>query len=594
MVIKSHVICLEDESSGEVSALKKLFLIFLISLISIALIAEEPEYKVEEYSGGKYGGMLYVGTISGPKTLNPSTAYETSSTDIIGWFLDGLVDFDKNGKIVGGALAKEWEISPDGKSYIFKIRKGLKWSDGHPFTAEDVYFTFKEIWTNKELAGNHYDGLLGPDGNPPSVELIDEYTVKISYNEPFAPGLRYVGSEPILPKHVVEPLVKEGKWLESWTVADVDKIVGMGPFIPVEYTPDVRVVLKRNPNYYRVDKDGNRLPYLDGIVYVIIPDMNTMRLKFEAGDLDVYAPRAQDYPDLKAMAREKGWVVDVDGPTFGTQFFVFNWNALDPIKRKWFRNVHFRRAVAYALDKDTIIETIYNGLGTPQYGPVSAASPFYNPEIEEKYPYPYSLTLAKIELKRGGFSWNEEGKLVDSEGNVVKFTLTTNAGNTVREDMCNIITESLKKLGMDVTFSPIDFNTLVQKLLNTGDWEMVMIGLTGGVDPHGGSNVWKLDGALHFWNYSPERKKYVDPNDYWVPDFEKRIDEIFRLEVGEMDPEKRRALFDEFQELVAENLPLIYTAQRLYMFAYKKILHNVDPAAWGGMLWNGYAIWKEQ
>ena len=573
-------------------------LVFLLSLsfvllFVVAFAQEKPEYLVENYTG-KYGGTLYVGTLSGPKTLNPCTAYETSSTDIIGWFLDYLVDFNKDGSIRGGALAKDWTISDDGKSYIFKIRKGLKWSDGTPFTGEDVYFSFATIWTSKELAGNLYDGLLGPDGNPPKAELIDEYTVKITYSEPFAPGLRQVGSRYILPKHVVEPLVNEGKWLESWTVADIDKIVGMGPFIPVEYTPDVRVVLKRNPNYYRVDKDGNQLPYLDSLVYLITPDQNTMRLKFEAGELDVYGPRAQDYPDLKAMAREKGWVVDVDGPTFGTQFFTFNFNAADPVKRKWFRNIHFRKAVAYALDKQTIIETIYNGLGTPQYGPVSAASPFYNPDIEEKYPYPYSLTLAKQELMKGGFSWNKEGKLVDSDGNVVKFSLTTNAGNTVREDMCNILADSLKKLGMEVTFSPIDFNTLVQKLLNTGDWEMCMIGLTGGVDPHSGSNVEKLDGALHFWNYGPDKEYVKKLNDYYVPEFEKKVDEIFRKEVGEMDPEKRGALFNEYQELIADGLNRIYTAQRLYMFAYKKTIHNIEPAAWGGMLWNAYAIWKEQ
>jgi len=571
---------------------RKLFVLTVLLFAVVAAIAAEPEYIVEPYTG-RYGGTLFLSTTSGPKTLNPANAQETSSTDIIGWFLEQLVDFDKNGGIRGGQLAKSWEVSEDGRSYIFHIRKGLKWSDGHPFTAEDVYFSFAKIWTNPDNAGDTYDVITDDEGNPPTVELIDEYTVKITYNKPFAPGLRYVGSVDILPKHALEEAVNNGTWLETWTVADIDKIVGMGPFIVKEYTEGVRIVLERNPNYYRVDKEGNKLPYLDKIVYLIVPDLNAARLKFEAGEIDLYAPRAEEFPDLKEMADEKGWIVDFDGPTFGTQFVTFNYNTPDPVKRKWFRNAHFRRAVAYAVDRETINETLYNGLGTPQYGPVSAASPFYYPNLEDEYGFPYSLTMAKRELIEGGFSWDENGNLIDADGNKVEFILTTNAGNNVRETISNILVESLSKLGMKVTFTPIQFNTLVQKLVGTGDWEAVVIGLTGGVDPHSGSNVWRLDGGLHFWNYSPEVNEKVDPDDYYVADWEKRIDEIYRKQVTEMDPQKRKELFWEFQKLAAENQPVVYLIQRLYMFAYSNKLHNVDPTAWGGMLWNAYAIWKE-
>ncbi|RLG29235.1 ABC transporter substrate-binding protein, partial [Methanosarcinales archaeon] len=215
--------------------MRKLFVLTVLLFAVVAAIAAEPEYIVEPYTG-RYGGTLFLSTTSGPKTLNPANAQETSSTDIIGWFLEQLVDFDKNGGIRGGQLAKSWEVSEDGRSYIFHIRKGLKWSDGHPFTAEDVYFSFAKIWTNPDNAGDTYDVITDDEGNPPTVELIDEYTVKITYNKPFAPGLRYVGSVDILPKHALEEAVNNGTWLETWTVADIDKIVGMGPFIVKEYT----------------------------------------------------------------------------------------------------------------------------------------------------------------------------------------------------------------------------------------------------------------------------------------------------------------------------------------------------------------------
>jgi len=198
-------------------------------------------------------------------------------------------------------------------------------------------------------------------------------------------------------------------------------------------------------------------------------------------------------------------------------------------------------------------------------------------------------------LMLGGFSWNEEGKLVDEDGNVVKFILTTNAGNKVREGIGNILVENLKKLGMDVTFAPIDFNTLVQKLVVNGDWEAVIIGLTGGDERQGGANVWKVKGALHFWNYHPDVKKFVDPKDFWLPDWELEIDRIFDENVKYLDHDKVYEMFSRYQQLVSEHLPLIYTTQQLFLYAYSKKLHNVDPTNMGGITgWNIDWIWKEE
>ncbi len=584
--------------------MRKLLVVAIALALAISLIALPPYAASDKYLGanakGEKGGTLVLGTLNGPKTLNDIVAQETSSTQIINRFMASMVERDNHG-LWYPALATNWkiEITPEGKMVLYwYLRKGVKWSDGQPFTADDVVYTINNIYFNKNIPNDFQD--LFPADNWPKAYKIDDYTVKVEFNYPYRLAWRYVGGTPIWPKHVIEKYLKEGKkFKEIWGVDAINnhEIVGLGPFIPVEYKEAEYVKLVRNPYYWKKDADGKQLPYLDEVIYKIIPNTDAMRLAFENGEIDVYGPRGTEYADFKAKAKEKGWVVGTGGPTFGTQFVTFNWNCPNPIARKWFRNEYFRKAVAYALDKKRIIDTLYNGLAVEQWGPISAAAKeWYNEKVLTKYEY--SLDKAKTMLVLGGFSWNSEGKLVDKDGNVVKFILTTNAGNKVREGIGNILVENLKKLGMEVTFSPIDFNTLVQKLVVNGDWEAVIIGLTGGDEPQGGANVWKIKGALHFWNYHPDVKSFVDPKDYYSPDWEKEIDEIFKENVNfasEEDIPLVKDMFSRFQELVSEHLPLIYTTQQLFLYAYTNKLHNVDPTSMGGIVtWNMDWIWKEK
>jgi peptide/nickel transport system substrate-binding protein len=586
---------------------KKALVVFML-LAVVAIFAAEKYVWFDEktpYLGsdakGKYGGRIVVGSLSGPRTMNYTVAKETSSTDIIALFMGyggTLVELDNYARL-HPAIAKrcEVELTDEGKMIIkFWLREGIKWSDGHPFTADDFVFTVNDVYANPKIPSSTQDVIKDSQGRLPKAEKVDDYTVRIIYEEPFRLAVRYIGGLYIWPKHIAEQWVKDGTFQQKWTVEAINnkELVGLGPFIPVEYVPDQYVRSVRNPNYWKKDANGNQLPYLDEFVTKIIPDLNAIKLAFENGEIDIYGVTAQFYPEIKAKAKEKNWVVGTGGPTYGTTFITFNWNHDDPVKRSWFRNEYFRKAVAYSMDKEAMIDTLLAGLGVAQWGPVSVLSPFYNEDALRKYPY--DLDYARMMLQLGGFSWDKNGNLIDADGNKVEFILSTNAGNIVREGMCNIIREALGKLGIKVTFVPLDFNLLVQKMLNTTDWEAIVIGLTGSDEPQGGRNVWAQKGTLHFWNFHPDAApgKQIKPEIYEAPDWELEIDRIFAENIRILDQKKVYEMFSRFQELASEHLPLIYTVQQLYLYAHKADLNIIDPNAFGGMLWTlPWIYWKK-
>jgi len=521
---------------------------------------------------GKYGGSLVLSSINDPKSFNPIVAKETSTTEITSYFFEGLTRTNGITTEVEPNLAESWERSVDGLKWTFNLRKDIYWSDGEPFTGEDVVFTFDQLIYNPDIPTSSRD-IFTIDGKIFKVEAKDKHTVEFTLPVKFAPFLRSMSQE-ILPKHILEDAVKRDEFNHTWGVdTDPKEIVGTGPFLLEEYRSGERIILKRNPKYWRKDRKGSRLPYLEKIIYLIVQSQDTGLLKFQEGELDYYSLRGSDYPILKREERDGNFTIYETGPAFGTNFLFFNLNSEYVSKEKlsWFSNTRFRQAVAYAIDKKSIINIVMNGLGYPQCSSMSpSAGYFYNPDVIR---YEYSLDKAKEILGEEGFrDSNNDGVLEDSEGNDVEFNLFTNSGNTVRLKIAEIIRKDLQNIGFKVHFTQLEFNNLVTKLDSTYEWDAIILGLTGGIEPHFGKNVWHSSGHLHMWY--PRQK---EPHTAW----EAGIDEIFNKGVQELDRVKRKKLYDEWQRIVAENLPLIYTVLPARLFAIRNRFGNLYPTAFG-------------
>lgn len=500
-----------------------------------------------------YGGDFRDWSTADPKTFNPFVAKETSSTDVMDLFLPTLTGYNPYTLEPEGNLAKSWEVKNNGLTIVFHLREGAKWSDGQPITADDVIFSAK-VHADPDVGSNSIKS-FELDGSPIVWTKIDDYTVQADFPKPFAPAL--IQGWYIVPKHVFEKAYEEGKITEMWGVGtDPAEIVSGGPFMLDQYVQGERVVLKKNPNFWGVDEKGNQLPYLDRYIFTIVGDMNAALAKFLAGEIDLYA--ASD-ADQVAQIIERIDAGKLDATIFpnadvttGTNFIFFNWNNEDPWKAELFQNKKFRQAMAHLMDKDAMIELALGGLGKPQWSPISIpVKQFFTDDVAK---FEYNPEKAAQLLAEIGFrTKNADGILVDASGRPLEFRLATNQGNNVREKIAQLFTEDAKAIGVNVKYAPINFNELVRQILNTRDFDAILIGLTGGIEPAFSRNVWELDGPLHMWNYGPDFQS-----------FEILIDKLMKQGATTLDQAKRREIYVRFQQVVAENLPLTYTVAPAY------------------------------
>ncbi len=536
-----------------------------------------PDPKVMLGQPGRYGGVFLDSQQSDPSTFNPILANSTSSTGPLANVFDGLVEANGKTTDIEPGLAESWNVSKDGRTWTFTLRQGLQWADGTPVTADDVLFTFRVVY-DKRIPNSAAD-VLKVAGKPIEVTKVNARTVQFHTAEPFGPFLREIGNASLIPEHVLRRAYDAGQFNQTWGVnTPPSQIVGTGPYRITEYRPAQRIVYDRNPHYWKVDARGQRLPYIDHIVLTIVPNQNALRLLFQGGQADSYGVRPAEYAEFVRGARAGNYTVYDGGPSFGSEFLAFNQNpasGMPDYKLRWFQTQKFRQAVSYAIDRQAIINQVYAGHAVPEYGPESPADKFFfDPHVMQ---YPYDLHKAAAVLAEAGFTKGTDGVLRDAGGHAVQFVITTNADNPDRVAIGNIIRQDLTALGMQVTFAPEAFNTLVAKLTDSFKWEALVLGLTGGIEPADGQNVWKSSGSLHMWY--PRQAKPATP-------WEAEIDRYFDLAATTVDQNRRRDYYNQWQEIVAEQVPLIYTAIPRAYVAVRNKFGNIEFTAFGGPFWN--------
>ena len=545
-----------------------------------------------DYAIGKQGGTLTYATISEPLTFNLAIANDASSTGVLGYLFEGLTETSWLTDEVEPLLAESWERSDDGLTWTFHLRDDVKWHDGEPFTALDVDFTFNRIIYNYDIPASsrpafHFRFLNEETGDweeaPMTVRALDDYTVECVLPVPFAPFLRSMGTA-IYPKHILEQHVDDGTFVSTWDIStDPSEVIGTGPFTIESYVPDEHVLMSRNPAYWLKDEEGNGLPYLDRIRHIIVPELEDELAMFLAGEADVHGVLGEELPQLEPLQEEGNFTIYRRGPTFGTTFVTFNMNPgenpetgeryLAPEKLEWFSNREFRQAVAHVVDKERIIDEAQHGVGYPQWASVSpAAGDFHNPNVRK---YEYDLDRANEILD--GLGWIDtdgDGTREDGDGNAIEFRLATNTGNSVRATVGEIIEDGMAEIGLKVDYKLIEFGDLVAQLTATYDWEAIVIGLTGGTDPYSGISIWHSGEGLHLWY-----PNQPEPATEW----EAEIDEIYIRGSQELDRERRVEYYHRAQEIVAENLPLIYTTLSERLSAVRNVFGNTTPTL--------YALW---
>ena len=556
------------------------------------------DYYKSGAATGKFGGELFISTIGeGPKTFNPFNSMDATSTIMGGIMYDGLLTSNPSTGEVIPLLAKSYSISPDGKTYTINLRKGVKWSDGKPITADDVIYTYKEI-IFAGLGNTSTRDMMVIDGKLPEIKKIDDYTVQFILSKPFAPFLRQL-STPIAPEHIFKPVSDKGSdCFNTFLSTDInpEKLVTSGAFRLKEYVPAQRVVFERNPDYYKINNKNEKLPYLDKLVYFIVADLNNEILKFEAKEIDIISLRGSNVARYKEKEPRSDYTVYNIGPDTGTMFISINLNNrknndgkyyVNPIKQAWFKDKNFRAAIDYALDRKSMVMNIASGLGVPLFTAESLNSIYLNKSVKG---HNRDLNKAKELLLQSGFYYDKKGRLRDKNKNYVEFDLYTNAGNTEREALGVMVKQDIEDLGIKVNFKPIEFNSLVNKLVNTYDYDMVIMGLTGSpLEPHSGKNVWYSTGPLHMFNQRPAGYKIDDRLQ-----MEKELDYIFDEGALKTNFKDRKELYDRYQEIIYNEKPMIYLYSTIRIIAARNRLKNLYPTPLSGIGYNPDEIYIEE
>jgi peptide/nickel transport system substrate-binding protein len=549
----------------------------------------KPEEELLKLPGesGRSGGRLVVSLRAEPKTLNPLTAADAPSREVIlGAMQADLIHINRATQLTEPALAKSWKVSGDNLQYTLTLRKGLRFSDGHPVDADDVLFTFR-VYLDENVHATQRD-LLIIGGKPIAVHKADAWTVVFQLPKPYGVGERLFDGLAILPRHLLEKPYSEGKLAQTWTLSTpADQWAGLGPFRLKEYVAGQRLVLERNPFYWKQDSKGKRLPYLDELDFLFVPSSDAQVLRFQSGETDVISRLGAE--NFSALARQQhGYTMSDAGPGLEYNFLFFNLNDLGEKgspeiarKQKWFREVKFRQAVSLAVDREAIVRLVYQGRGAALWGPVTPGNRRW---VNTSLSHPVrSIDRARELLKEAGFSGvndpNGDAALMDAEGKPVEFSILTSSSSADRTKMATLIQDDLKQLGMRVQVAPLEFRSLIDRVTQTKEYDACLLGLASfDADPNSDLNVWLSSGGTHLWNPSQ-----THPATAW----EAEIDRLMEQQLYGTNYEQRKKLYDRVQEILVDNQPMIFLASPHILAGAKNTIGNFHPAVLEPyVLWN--------
>ena len=485
---------------------------------------------------------------SEPKTFDPLKVEDDASNTIR--YLTGgvLVRMNRQTQVLEPGLALSWKVSQDSKQITFKLRSGISFSDGTPFSAEDVAYTVQQLM-DPALHSSTGDTFRSGPGKV-DTKVISPTQISITFPAPVAGLDRQFDQVAILSAH-----------------SPKKEMAVLGPFMVADYKPGATVLLKRNPNYWKTDEQGRRLPYVDAIQLDIQPNRDVEMLRFKRSEIDLINSLDSEYFDKLASTSPQ--LVHDAGASLDSEQMWFNQVAKSPLpgyKKAWFRSANFRRAVSEAINRADMARVVFRGHAQAAVGPISPANKFwFNSKLK---PQPYSPDAAVKALQGDGFRL-ENGSLKDKDGNAVVFSIITNSGNKSRERMATMIQEDLQKIGIQVNVVTLDFPSLIERITQTFDYEAVLLGLTNvGLDPNEQMNVWLSSSESHEWN--PSEKTPETP-------WEAEIDKLMRAQASGSDPAKRKASFDRVQEIAVEQMPIISLVNRNALSAVSANVRGASP-----------------
>jgi peptide/nickel transport system substrate-binding protein len=342
----------------------------------------------------------------------------------------------------------------------------------------------------------------------------------------------------------------------------------LGPFYVSQYKPGSEVDLARNPYYWKRDPQGLRLPRVDAVRLYIQQNRDMEAIRFQRGELDLINVVSPEIFD-QLQAHMPAAVRDL-GPSLESEMMWFNQSPKAPIpayKKAWFQSREFRRAVSAAVNREDLCRIVYRGHARPAVGPISPANHFWfnSKTVAHAYDPKQALDL----LASAGFHL-KNGTLYDSQAHAVEFSVITNAGNSAREKIAQMMQQDLKAVGIHLNLVKLDYSAIIDRISQSFDYESCLLGLTNvDLDPDAQMNVWLSSASNHQWN--PNQATPATP-------WEAEIDRLMQVQGSELTPAKRKASFDKVQEIVSREVPFLYLVTKNALVAVAPGVRNANPS----------------